>query len=152
KLHVGGADLIAQKDLNLTGDSVQIDPGYDERTRTETFETKQSGLTLALSGTVGGALNTAVSTAQQARKESDGRLSALQNTKAVLSGVQAQQAYELDGLKTEAANDYNTANNLKPSNDGYQKGETNTVGVSVSYGSQSSKSETYTNSRQSQGS
>ncbi|WP_166267900.1 hemagglutinin repeat-containing protein [Providencia sp. M-27] len=152
KLHVGGADLIAQKDLNLTGDSVQIDPGYDERTRTETFETKQSGFGISLSGSAGSALNTAVSTAQQARKESDGRLSALQNTKAVLSGVQAQQAVELDGLKTEAANNYNAANNLKPGDKGYQKGATNTVGVSVSYGSQSSKSETHTDSRQSQGS
>nr|WP_314263751.1 hemagglutinin repeat-containing protein [uncultured Moellerella sp.] len=152
KLHVGGADLIAQKDLNLTGDSVQIDPGYDERTRTETFETKQSGLTVALSGSVGGALNTAVTTAQQARKESDGRLSALQNTKAVLSGVQAQQAYELDGLKTDAANVHNAANNLKPGDKEYQKGATNTVGVNVSYGSQSSKSETHTDSSQSQGS
>ena len=152
KLHVGGADLIAQKDLNLTGDSVQIDPGYDERTRTETFETKQSGLTIALSGTVGGALNTAVSTAQQARKESDGRLSALQGTKAILSGAQAQQAYELDSLKTEAANNYNTANNLKPGDDKYKEGATNTIGISASYGSQSSKSETHTDSRQSQGS
>ncbi|HHE6471080.1 TPA: hemagglutinin repeat-containing protein [Providencia rettgeri] len=152
KLHVGGADLIAQKDLNLTGDSVQIDPGYDERTRTETFETKQSGFGISLSGSAGSALNTAVSTAQQARKESDGRLSALQNTKAVLSGVQAQQAVELDGLKTDAANAHNLANNLKPGDEGYQKGATNTVGVSVSYGSQSSKSETHTDSRQSQGS
>ncbi|EKT64537.1 filamentous hemagglutinin outer membrane protein [Providencia burhodogranariea DSM 19968] len=152
KLHVGGADLIAQKDLNLTGDSVQIDPGYDERTRTETFETQQSGFGISLSGSAGSALNTAVSTAQQARKESDGRLSALQNTKAVLSGVQAQQAVELDGLKTDAANAHNLANNLKPGDKGYQKGATNTVGVSVSYGSQSSKSETHTDSRQSQGS
>ncbi|MEQ5126057.1 hemagglutinin repeat-containing protein [Providencia alcalifaciens] len=152
KLHVGGADLVAQKDLSLTGDSVQIDPGYDERTRTETFETKQSGFTVALSGAAGSALNTAVSTAQQARKESDGRLNALQNTKAVLSGVQAQQAYELDGLKTDAANAHNLANNLKPGDEGYQQGATNTVGVSVSYGSQSSKSETHTNSSQSQGS
>ncbi|ODQ07997.1 hemagglutinin repeat-containing protein [Shigella sp. FC1655] len=152
KLHVGGADLITQKDLNLTGDSVQIDLGYDKRTRTETFETKQSGFGVALSGSAGSALNTAVSTAQQARKESDGRLSALQNTKAVLSGVQAQQAVELDGLKTDVANAHNLANNLKPGDEGYQKGATNTVGVSVSYGSQSSKSETHTDSRQSQGS
>ncbi|MEX0632090.1 hypothetical protein M8494_08900 [Serratia ureilytica] len=47
---------------------------------------------MALSGTVGGALNTAVGSAQQARKEGDGRLNALQNTKAALSGVQAAQA------------------------------------------------------------
>ncbi|MEG7417088.1 hemagglutinin repeat-containing protein [Serratia marcescens] len=135
QLHIGGADLVAGKDLALTGDSVTIDPGYDQRTRKETFEQKQSGLSVALSGTVGGALNTAVSSAQQARKEGDGRLTALQNTKAALSGVQAAQAVELDKLNTEAG-----------------KGATNTVGISASYGSQSSKSETRTDSRQSQGS
>lgn len=68
QLHIGGADLVAGKDLALTGDSVTIDPGYDRRTRKETFEQKQSGLSVALSGTAGGALNTAVSSAQQARK------------------------------------------------------------------------------------
>jgi len=135
QLHIGGADLVAGKDLALTGDSVTIDPGYDRRTRKETFEQKQSGLSVALSGTAGGALNTAVSSAQQARKEGDGRLTALQNTKAALSGVQAAQAVELDKLNTEAG-----------------KGATNTVGISASYGSQSSKSETRIDSRQSQGS
>ncbi|TEW81144.1 filamentous hemagglutinin N-terminal domain-containing protein [Serratia marcescens] len=135
QLHIGGADLVAGKDLALTGGSVTIDPGFDQRTRQETFEQKQSGLSVALSGTVGGALNTAVSSAQQARKEGDGRLTALQNTKAALSGVQAAQAAELDKLNTEAG-----------------KGATNTVGISASYGSQSSKSETRTDSRQSQGS
>ncbi|WP_213978824.1 hypothetical protein, partial [Serratia marcescens] len=93
QLHIGGADLVAAKDLALTGDSVTIDPGVDARTRKETYEQKQSGLSVALSGTVGGALNTAVSSAQQARKEGDGRLTALQNTKAALSGVQAAQAW-----------------------------------------------------------
>ena len=87
----------------MTGDSVTIDPGYDQRTRKETFEQKQSGLSVALSGAVGGALNTAVSSAQQARKEGDGRLNALQNTKAALSGVQAAQAWERDNALTASA-------------------------------------------------
>ncbi|VDR29209.1 Uncharacterised protein [Raoultella terrigena] len=50
--HIGGADLIAGKDMSLSGSSVIIDPGHDKRTRDETFEQKKSGLTLALSGTV----------------------------------------------------------------------------------------------------
>ncbi len=37
RMHISGADLIAGKDLSLTGDSVHIDPGYDQRTREETF-------------------------------------------------------------------------------------------------------------------
>ncbi|MCT4700253.1 hemagglutinin repeat-containing protein, partial [Dryocola boscaweniae] len=48
--HIGGSDLIAGKDLSITGDSVVIDPGHDRRTRDESFEQKSSGLTLALSG------------------------------------------------------------------------------------------------------
>ncbi|WP_431022266.1 hemagglutinin repeat-containing protein [Erwinia rhapontici] len=131
RAHIGGADVVAGKDIAITGDSVQIDPGYDKRTSTETFESKQSGFTLALSGAVGSALNTAVSTAQQARKEGDGRLQALQGTKAVLSGVQGAQAYSL----AEAGGS-----------------EGSVVGVNLSYGSQSSKSETTTKSSQSQGS
>jgi len=152
RLHVGGADLVAGKDMNLTGDSVIIDPGVDQRTRTEKTETKQSGLTLALSGAAGSALNTAVSSAQQARKSGDGRVSALQNTQAALNGVQAAQAAQMDGLNTAAANAHNAAGDLKPGQDGYQEGPTNTIGVSASYGSQSSKSETRTESSQSKGS
>ncbi|MNG65607.1 Filamentous hemagglutinin [compost metagenome] len=152
QLHIGGADLIAGKDLSLSGSSVLIDPGYDQRTREEKFESKQSGLTLALSGTVGSALNTAVSTAQQANKESDGRLSALQGTKAALSGVQAAQAWERDNALTASAEAKNAAAGLQPGDKGAAQGATNTVGISASYGSQSSKSETLTESRQSQGS
>ena len=124
-------DLVAGQDMNLTGDSVIIDPGVDQRTRTEKFEQKQSGLSIALSGTVG---------------------SALQNTQAALNGVQAVQAAQMDGLNTASADAHNAAGDLKPGQDGYQAGSTNTVGVSASYGSQSSKSETRTESSQSQGS
>ncbi|KPA05495.1 hemagglutinin repeat-containing protein [Pantoea agglomerans] len=152
RLHVGGADLVAGKDMNLTGDSVTIDPGFDSRSRKETFEQKQSGLSIALSGTAGSALNTAVSSAQQARKSGGGRVSALQNTQAALNGVQAAQAAQMDGLNTAAADAHNAAGDLKPGQDGYQAGSTNTIGVSASYGSQSSKSETRTESSQSKGS
>lgn len=93
--HIGGADLIAGKDLSLSGSSVIIDPSHDKRTRDETFEQKKSGLTVALSGTVGSAINNAVTAAQDTKEESDGRLKALQATKTVLSGVQAGQAADM---------------------------------------------------------
>ena len=152
KLHIGGADLIAGKDLNLSGDSVDIDSGFDRTNRTETFESKQSGFTLALSGTVGSALNTAVSVAQEARKEGDGRLRALQGTKAALSGAQAAAAYENDSAITEAANAKNAAAGIDPSSKDAAQGATNTVGITLSYGSQSSKSESHSQSSQAQGS
>ncbi|MFG6078829.1 hemagglutinin repeat-containing protein [Erwinia sp. OPT-41] len=132
--HVGGSDLIAGNNLSLSGDSVVIDPGHDRRTSDQTFEQKSSGLTLALSGTVGSAINSAVTTAQTASKESDGRLAALQATKATLSGVQASQAMRMD---TSKGND--PANN-------------NTIGVSATYGSQSSKSTSHSEQDRTSGS
>jgi filamentous hemagglutinin len=117
--HIGGADLIAQKDLSVVGDSVLIDPGHDKRTRDETFEQKSSGLTIALSGTVGSAINNAVSATQDAQDESDGRLAALKATKAALSGVQAGQAAQAADVT----------------------GDPNAMGVSLSLTTQKSKSQ-----------
>lgn len=102
--HVSGSDLVAGRDLAITGDSVIIDPGHDKRTHDELFEQKKSGLTLALSGAVGDAINNAVAAAQSSKKESDGRLAALQATKAALSGVQAAQASQLAEVSADPNN------------------------------------------------
>lgn len=152
RLYVGGADLVAAKDLTLAGDSVTIDPGYDERSRTEIVASKQSGLSVALSGTAGSAFNTAVNSAQQARNESDSRLAALQRAKAALSGVQAAQGYARDNALSNAADAQNAAAGLQAGAKDAARGATNTVGFTASYGSQSSRSESRTESRQSQGS
>jgi len=122
--HIGGADLIAGKDLSLSGDSVIIEPGHDKRTRDETFEQKKSGLTVALSGTVGSAINNAVSAAQETKEQSDGRLKALQATKTVLSGVQAGQATDMAATT----------------------GDPNAMGVSLSLTTQKSKSQQHAES------
>ena len=122
--HIGGADLIAGKDLSLSGSSVIIDPGHDKRTRDETFEQKKSGLTVALSGTVGSAINNTVTTAQSTHEESDSRLKALQATKTVLSGVQAGQAADMASTK----------------------GDPNAIGVALSLTTQKSKSEQHAQS------
>ncbi|MFV8986363.1 hemagglutinin repeat-containing protein [Serratia fonticola] len=119
KAHIGGADLIAGKNLSVTGDSVVIEPGHDLRTVEERFEQKQSGLTVALSGAAGAAANSAIAAAQSAKSESDGRLAALQGTKAALSGVQAGQAAVLDNTKGDAGN---------------------AIGISLSLGAQKSSS------------
>lgn len=133
--HIGGADIIAQKDISLTGDSVVIEPGHDKRTRDERFEQKSSGLTVALSGAAGSAVNNAVTTAQSAKQSSDSRLAALQGTQAALSGVQAGQAVALDQAKGSS-----------------DKRNNNTIGVSASIGSQSSKSSSHSESETTTGS
>lgn len=112
QLHVGGADLVAGKDMSLTGDSVIIEPGHDKRTRDETFEQKSSGLTVALSGVVGSAINSAVTTAHEATQESDGRLAALQATKAALSGVQAGQGAVVAQLTGDPSNGFGVSLSL----------------------------------------
>ena len=130
-LTVQGSDVLAGKDISLMGKEVNILAAENQSTQSHTVEQKQSGLTLALSGTVGSALNTAVTTANEASKETDGRLAALQGMKAALSGVQAAQG---SVLASENAADQNA------------------IGVSLSYGSQSSKSEQTARQTQSQGS
>ncbi|XUV83757.1 hemagglutinin repeat-containing protein [Enterobacter sp. TMH.L2] len=123
--HIGGADLVASKDLSVAGGSVLIEPGHDKRTRDEKFEQKSTGLTVALSGAVGDAVNSAVETAQTTKNESDGRLAALQATKTALAGGQAY-------LNAQKA--------------GAEKDPDNGIRVSVSLTTQKSKSEQHAES------
>ncbi|HCC8220375.1 TPA: filamentous hemagglutinin N-terminal domain-containing protein, partial [Escherichia coli] len=71
QVHISGSDVIANRDISITGDSVVVDPGHDRRTVDEKFEQKKSGLTVALSGTVGSAINNAVTSAQETKESSD---------------------------------------------------------------------------------
>ncbi|WP_256137933.1 hemagglutinin repeat-containing protein [Serratia quinivorans] len=121
-LAVTGSELVAGKDMALSGKNVSVTQAQDQNSQTHKVEQKKSGLTLALSGTVGSALNTAVETSQQAKSTDDSRLAALQGTKAALSGVQAVQAARLA-----------EAQGADPANN-------NMVGISISYGTQSSTS------------
>ncbi|ELU7234661.1 hemagglutinin repeat-containing protein, partial [Escherichia coli] len=123
RLTVNGSDLIAGRDMALSGKEVSITAATDQHVQTHTVEQKTSGLTLALSGTAGSALNTTVETVQAAKSAGNSRLEALQGVKAALSGAQAVQAGRLADAQ------------------GADAGNNNTVGISLSYGSQSSKSE-----------
>ncbi|EBP0013545.1 filamentous hemagglutinin N-terminal domain-containing protein, partial [Salmonella enterica] len=123
RLTVSGSDLIAGRDMALSGKEVSITAATDRHVQTHTVAQKTSGLTLALSGTVGSALNTTVETVQAAKSAGNSRLEALQGVKAALSGAQAVQARRLADAQ------------------GADAGNNNAVGVSLSYGSQSSKSE-----------
>ncbi|EFG3311964.1 hypothetical protein BOY07_005005, partial [Escherichia coli] len=123
RLTVNSSDLIAGRDMALSGKEVSITAATDRHVQTHTVEQKTSGLTLALSGTAGSALNTTVETVQAAKSAGNSRLEALQGVKAALSGAQAVQAGRLADAQ------------------GADAGNNNTVGISLSYGSQSSKSE-----------
>ncbi|MFJ5464069.1 hemagglutinin repeat-containing protein [Pectobacterium sp. CHL-2024] len=128
---ISGTDMVAGKDIFLQGNNVTIDPGYDTRKQQQEFQQKTAGLTVALSGVVGSALNSAVQSLQAAKSESDGRLALLQGMKAGLAGYQAYQ-----GSQSELNN----------------KGEASFVGVSISLGAQNSRSSQTSEQKQSFGS
>lgn len=99
-LSIKGSDVIAGKDINLIGQNVSIIAAENNNKSEQTSKSKSGGLTLALSGTVGSAVDTAYQTAKQAKQEDDSRVSALQGIKAGLTGVQAWQAAQQNGGMT----------------------------------------------------
>ncbi|ORM90253.1 hemagglutinin repeat-containing protein [Pantoea cypripedii] len=91
------------------------------------------GSLLTLSGTVGSALNSATQQATSAAKDDNGRLAALRGTQAALTGFQASQAERLAGVSDNPA-------------------DKNTFGLTLSYGSQKSTTESRTEQQTSSGS
>ncbi|MEQ5122634.1 hemagglutinin repeat-containing protein [Morganella morganii] len=130
-LAIHGSDVVAEKDIRLSGQSVAVTAAENTHTELTKTEQKQSGFTLALSGAAGGALNTAVQTADDAKETENGRVKALQNIKAGLSGAQALEAGRLADVQGDAGSAF---------------------GVNLSYGSSSSSSETATRQTTAQGS
>ncbi|WP_226101917.1 hemagglutinin repeat-containing protein [Dickeya oryzae] len=118
-VNLSGTDVIAARDIQVVGNTVTIDPGYDSHRQSQKMEQKTAGLTVTLSGVVGSALNSAVQAVQAVREQSDSRLQALQGMKAALSGYQAYQGTQVD------------TNN---------QGASSFVGISVSLGAQRASS------------
>ncbi|MBC3467377.1 hemagglutinin repeat-containing protein [Pseudomonas sp. RW10S2] len=118
-LSIRSSDVVAGKDVSLLAQNVSIEAAQGHSTSEEAHKSSKTGLTLALSGAVGSAINTTYQNTQATRSESDSRLSALQGIKAGLSGFQAMQAAE--ALKS-----------------GAQQGEF--VGIALSVGAQKSSS------------
>ncbi|WP_197056414.1 hemagglutinin repeat-containing protein [Xenorhabdus sp. NBAII XenSa04] len=142
---VHGSDIIAGKDMDIKAKDVAVTAAKNSHTELSQTEQKQSGLTLALSGAVGSAVNTAVQTANEAKDTQDSRLQALKGTQATLSGVQGYQAWQRSEAESAKAEAINPAG-------GEAKKPTDTIGIQLSYGSQSAKSQTRTEQTQSQGS
>ncbi|MBE8598164.1 hemagglutinin repeat-containing protein, partial [Xenorhabdus sp. BG5] len=142
---VHGSDIIAGKDIDIEAKDVVMTAAKNSHTELSQTEQKQSGLTLALSGAVGSAVDTAVKTANEAKDTKDSRLQALKGTQATLSGVQGYQAWQLSEAESAKADAINQAG-------GEAKKPTDTIGIQLAYGSQSAKSETRTEQMQSQGS
>ncbi|WP_434657158.1 hemagglutinin repeat-containing protein [Chromobacterium violaceum] len=129
---IKGSDLVAGGDIDVLAQNIRVEDVANRYQRDEKHEASKSGLTVALSGAVGAAANTAVQQAQDASKAPTGRLAALQGIQAGLSGYQAYQAYQQEMLKPAEEQSF--------------------VGVSLSVGSQKSESHNQRQQSQSQGS
>ncbi|WP_241650137.1 hemagglutinin repeat-containing protein [Rosenbergiella collisarenosi] len=127
-----GAELLAKRDIDLAAKQVTITTSESRSTQSHLSEQKSSGLTLALSGVVGGLVNQAITQATSASEESSGRLAALKGVQAALSGVQAYQAQQGAGLAAESPGSM--------------------VGINLSWGTQSSTSTQTQTTQQQQGS
>jgi filamentous hemagglutinin len=120
-LHVTGSDLIAAQNITGTGANVTIDAATGATHHDETHERKQSGFTAGLAGSVGDALNNAVSQSEGASRDSgsgDSRAAALHGIAA------ASDAYTVGSAAAGAATG---------------KGKPD-IGVQVSFGSAKSSS------------
>lgn len=90
-LRVQGSQLIAGNDISLVGKNVTIESAENSASKRGTSEQRSSGLTLALSGAVGTALNTAKTISELETNKQDKRVAQLQQVKAGLDGYQAVQ-------------------------------------------------------------
>ncbi len=123
-LTIDGSEMIAKKEISLTGDSVDILATENSYTELSKTKTKQSGFTVALSGTAGSAINGAISGYKASKEADDSQISTLQGIKAGLSGAQAAGAVALDNAQSGTDNESTTL-----------------IGVNVAYGKSASESE-----------
>ncbi|NTX80779.1 filamentous hemagglutinin N-terminal domain-containing protein [Serratia proteamaculans] len=123
KAHIGGADVIADKNLNVVAGEISVDPGNDLLRRKERYEQKQSGLTLSVSSPITDTLLAINDSLKRADDTGDGRLKALY----------AVQAARAGWVNSEASADQAQ---------GLAKGElSNSVKVQLSVGASKSTSE-----------
>ncbi|CAE6856709.1 hypothetical protein R69658_07423 [Paraburkholderia aspalathi] len=82
-LHITGSDVIAAQDVTGKAANVTIDAATGTSHHDDTQETKTSGFTLGLGGSVGDAINSAIQQTQAASRSQDGRAKALHTIAAV---------------------------------------------------------------------
>jgi filamentous hemagglutinin len=118
-LHVTGSDLIAAQNVTGTGANVTIDSATGTTHHDETHETSKSGFTLGLAGSVGDAINNAISQTQSANRDAGNN-----DRAAALHSIAAAGDAAMVGAGAMSA-----ANGGKPD-----------IGVQLSFGSSKSKS------------
>lgn len=80
--NITGSEVIAGKDINITGKNVNIESSENVYNAHEEHEYKRSGLTISVSGTYVDAAQSVISPIERANQVEDNRLSALYGVKA----------------------------------------------------------------------
>lgn len=125
---VKGSDLVAGNDMSIHAKQVTLQESDDSSKSEETHNFRQSGLTLALTGAVVDAVQSADQMYKASKKTDNDRVKGLAALSTALSGAQA--AMELAPLFSDTA-----------------EGGTNLVGISLTAGSSQSKSESTSESK-----
>ena len=93
-----GSDVVAGRDVNITGKNVYLDPGADSSQNRTTQDSEQSGLSVTLSGAIPTAARAAGKALDRKVQSQDSRIAALQGVKAgmtinsYLNGVEQAEA------------------------------------------------------------
>ncbi|CAJ4266600.1 haemagglutinin [Burkholderia pseudomallei] len=140
-LHVKGSDLVAGKDVTGMAANIVVDSATDTTHQAQQQQTSKSGLTVGLSGSMGDAINNAISETQAAResaKDSNGRASALHSIAAAgdvaFGGLGAKAL--LDGAKGPQAPSIGVQVSVGSSHSSMQSSEDQTIqrGSSINAG------------------
>lgn len=131
--NVIASDVIGHTGIDVTAENIHIASADNTADKRETFEAKQSGLTVSVGGGVIGAISDAVSYAKRSEQVSDKRLKALYEYKTIKALEKANDASKIlkdpkADPKDKAANDISLSIGFGSSQ---QKAETNTHATSV---------------------
>ena len=154
---VTGSEVIAGKDINITGKNVNIESSENVYNAHEEHEYKRSGLTISVGGTAVEAVQDVIAPIERANQVEDNRLSALygvkagqelndsiNDVKAGLAGVKASEKYanQMDNTifagSAEATKEFESAKTQAHEN--AQNAKDNMLNINIGFGTQHSES------------
>ena len=152
--NITGSEVIAGKDINITGKNVNIESSENIYNAHEEHEYKRSGLTISVGGAAVEAVQDVIAPIERANQVEDNRLSALYGVKAGQEAIdiydnlhavdEAQKAYDFTkdmngGKLIESIKAENAADLAKAKNEEYTN--PNNWNINIGFGTQHSESE-----------
>ena len=152
--NITGSEVIAGKDINITGKNVNVESSENVYNAHEEHEYKRSGLTISVGGAAVEAVQDVIAPIERANQVEDNRLSALYGVKAGQEAIdiydnlhavdEAQKAYDFTkdmngGKLIESIKAENAADLAKAKNEEYTN--PNNWNINIGFGTQHSESE-----------